>query len=131
MTERPLHVVFLARWYPNRYDPMFGLFVQRHAEAVARYDKVSVVYVHADENAKCNYEIEQDTENGVNAIRVYFKKSNRLVSAFRFFVSCKKGLRLAGRHDLIHVHVLTRMGVVAWLEKVFHKTPYLIPEHWS
>ncbi len=131
MTERPLHVVFLARWYPNRYDPMFGLFVQRHAEAVARYDKVSVVYVHADENAKCNYEIEQDTENGVNAIRVYFKKSNRLVSAFRFFVSCKKGLRLAGRHDLIHVHVLTRMGVVAWLEKVFHKTPYLITEHWS
>ena len=51
-----MKIVFLARWYPHKYDPMFGLFVQRHAEAAALHDKVTVVYVHPDENAKDKYE---------------------------------------------------------------------------
>ena len=61
------HIVFLARWYPHRYDPMFGLFVQRHAEAAALYNDISVVYVHADDNATSKYEIVYDNDNSKNA----------------------------------------------------------------
>ena len=44
MNKERKHIVFLARWYPHRYDPMFGLFVQRHAEAAALFkDRKSVV----------------------------------------------------------------------------------------
>jgi len=46
---QPLHVLNLARWYPNRTDSMPGLFVQRHVEAVARYAKVALVYAHGVE----------------------------------------------------------------------------------
>ena len=126
-----MKVVFLARWYPHKYDPMFGLFVQRHAEAVAHYDQVTVIYVHPDENAKSTYDIERSDENGVDTIRVYYKKTGKISSALRFFRSCRKALKLAGKPDLIHVHVLTRMGVVAYLQKLFHSTPYMITEHWS
>lgn len=126
-----MKVVFLARWYPHKYDPMFGLFVQRHAEAVALYDDVTVIYVHPDENAQSKYEIERSQENGVDAIRIYYKKQDKISSAWRYFQACWKGLKLARKPDLIHVHVLTRMGVVAYLQKKLHGTPYLITEHWS
>lgn len=131
MKENERHIVFLARWYPHRYDPMFGLFVQRHAEAAALYNKVSVVYVHADSQAKEKMEVVRSKEYGIDTIRVYYRKASLLTSAIRFYRSCHKALKIAGKPDLIHVHVLTRMGVVAWLEKILHKTPYLITEHWS
>lgn len=131
MSEKQRHIVFLARWYPHKYDPMFGLFVQRHAEAAALYNSVSVVYVHADASAKDTFDIERSMERGVDTIRIYYKKANKLLSVWRFFKACQKGLQLAGKADLIHVHVLTRMGLIALREKRKNGTPYLITEHWS
>ena len=126
-----MKVVFLARWYPHKYDPMFGLFVQRHAEAAALNDDITVVYVHPDENANRKYDIERIQENGVDTIRIYYKKVGRLNSAWRYYRSCLKGLQLAGTPDLFHVHVLTRMGLVAYRQHKRHGIPYLITEHWS
>jgi hypothetical protein len=31
-----MKVLFLTPWYPHRYDAMSGLFVRKHAQAVAR-----------------------------------------------------------------------------------------------
>ena len=126
-----MKVTFLARWYPHKYDPMFGLFVQRHAEAVALFNEVTAIYVHPDEKATSKFNVERSQENGVDTIRVYYKKTGKITSALRYFKACRKALKLAGKPDLIHVHVLTRMGVVAYLEKLFHGTPYMITEHWS
>ena len=126
-----MKIVFLARWYPHKYDPMFGLFVQRHAEAAALSDDITVVYVHPDTNAHNRYDIERTLENGVDTIRIYYKKTGPLSSAWRYYRACLKGLRLAGKPDLIHVHVLTRMGLVAYRQKLLHGTPYIITEHWS
>lgn len=126
-----MKVLFLARWYPHKYDPMFGLFVQRHTEAASLYDDITVLYVHPDENAKCRYEIEHTKENGVDTIRIYYKKVGPLSSAWRYFRSCMKGLKMAGKHDLNHVHVLTRMGFIAHWQRYLNGTPYLITEHWS
>lgn len=33
--------------------------------------------------------------------------------------------------DVLHVHVLTRLGVIVWVNKIFNKTPYVITEHWT
>lgn len=110
---------------------MFGLFVQRHAEAAALFNDITVIYVHPDEHAKSQYDIERTTENGVDTIRVYYKKRGKTLSAARYFISCRKALKLAGKAELIHVHVLTRLGVVAYLQKKRHGIPYLVTEHWS
>ena len=126
-----MKVVFLARWYPHKYDPMFGLFVQRHAEAAALYDDITVVYVHPDEQAQNQYDIERTNENGVDTIRVYYKKQGKIRSALRYFRACMRGLKMAGKADLIHVHVLTRMGFIAHWKKNYDGTPYIITEHWS
>lgn len=172
MNEERKHIIFLARWYPHRYDPMFGLFIQRHAEAAALFNDITVVYCQQDNEAtrqqvesqsrkvaesqsrdvstipmnnkqdivdasmhynKKNFEIIRTSENNVDTIRIYYKKpKNKILSLLRFYRANMIGLKLCKSPvDLIHVHILTRLGVIAWIHKLLHKTPYIITEHWS
>ena len=141
MNKERKHIVFLARWYPHRYDPMFGLFVQRHAEAAALFNDITVIYCHACERLQdykttsqqaSKFEIIRTNENNVDTIRVYYKKpKNKIQSLLRFYRANMMALKLCKKPDLIHVHVLTRLGVIAWIQKILHKTPYIITEHWS
>ena len=155
MNKERKHIVFLARWYPHRYDPMFGLFVQRHAESAALFNDITVIYCQqttdngqqtgrdvsttpiinkqdVDDASDNNYEIVRTFENNVDTIRVYYKKpKNKILSLIRFYRANMKALKLCKKPDLIHVHILTRLGVIAWIQKLLHKTPYIITEHWS
>lgn len=128
MDNNRKHIVFLARWYPHRYDPMFGLFVQRHAEAAALYNDISVIYVHADNQN----DTVDETINNVRTIRVYFKQSkSKIINLLRFFKANNKALKRLRKPDIIHVHILTRLGIIARWQKLVHGTPYIITEHWS
>ncbi|MBQ2852880.1 MAG: glycosyltransferase [Bacteroidales bacterium] len=184
MNKERKHIVFLARWYPHRYDPMFGLFVQRHAEAAALFNDITVVYCQPvepqsrdasitpkkneqyvidtskhhnnasitpkknelyviDTSKQKNFEIVRTLENNVDTIRIYYKKpKNKILSLLRFYRANMIGLKLckslvethgrvSRKIDMIHVHILTRLGVIAWIQKLLHKTPYIITEHWS
>lgn len=137
MDNNRKHIVFLARWYPHRYDPMFGLFVQRHAEAAALYNDISVIYVHADDTLTQKFDISTDNASKdapwhVSTIRVYYKKpKSKILSLIRFFKANKLALKQLPKPDLIHVHILTRLGIIARWQKLVHGTPYIITEHWS
>ena len=138
MNKERKHIVFLARWYPHRYDPMFGLFVQRHAEAAALFNDITVIYCQQttdngqQTSSKEKFEIVRTNENNVDTIRVYYKKpKNKIQSLLRIYRANMMALKLCKKPDLIHVHVLTRLGVIAWIQKILHKTPYIITEHWS
>ena len=138
MNKERKHIIFLARWYPHRYDPMFGLFVQRHAEAAALFNDITVIYCQQttdngqQSSSNKKFEIVRTLENGVDTIRVYYKKpKNKIQSLLRFYRANMKALKLCKPADMIHVHVLTRLGIIAWIQKLLHKTPYIITEHWS
>lgn len=141
MNKERKHIVFLARWYPHRYDPMFGLFVQRHAEAAALFNDITVIYCHACERLQdykttsqqaSKFEIIRTNENNVDTIRIYYNKpKNKILSLIRFYRANMKALKLCKSADMIHVHILTRLGIIAWIQKKLHKTPYIITEHWS
>ncbi len=136
-------VLFLTPWYPNRFDSMFGLFVQRHAQAISPEYQVSVIYLHGLEgNTRASSEPEIEIQNGVEEIRLYYRKPAKLpvsmkralagsfyVRAFRDAWSYYKNKH--GLPDIIHVHVLTRCGVMAWLLNRRFNIPYVITEHWS
>lgn len=137
MNDDRKHIVFLARWYPHRYDPMFGLFVQRHAEAAALYNDISVVYVHADDTLTHKFDIttdnaSRDAIHRISTLRVYYKKpKSKILSLIRFFKANKLALKQLPKPDIIHVHILTRLGIIARWQKLVHGTPYIITEHWS
>lgn len=136
-------ILHLARWYPNKYDPMFGLFVQKHAEAAAKYCTIGVVYVHQLNNSqqqKTKYLVETINEKNVFTARIYYKPSTipivgKIINILRFFKANNKGIKITsskiGKPNLIHVHILTRLGVVALCNKLTTRTPYIISEHWS
>ena len=142
MKDQP-RVLYLARWYPNRYDPMPGLFIQRHAEAASTCCRVGVVYCHAtqDKNVK-GLDMDFALENGVPTARIYYRNPENNVpvisfvsKTFRFLRANRKGMQKIrdelGGVDLIHVHILTRLGVIALWYKWFDGVPYIISEHWS
>ena len=135
MSLRP-RVLFIARWYPVRMDSMLGLFVVRHAIAVSRFADVTVINVSSDHTLINNYDIEVNTENNINSVIIYYKKSNNaFINLYRNIRSWFKALKIyinnSGLPDIVHIHVLSRTAVPAIYLKLFYNIPYLITEHWS
>lgn len=141
--QEKIKVLYLARWYPNRYDPMPGLFIQRHAEAANKFCRVGVVYSHVVDDEKIKgYDADLSMVDGVPTTKVYYSNSkiniplfSPLVKAFRFFKANKLGIKKINEElegfDVVHVHVLTRLGLIALWYKWFKGIPYIVSEHWS
>jgi glycosyltransferase involved in cell wall biosynthesis len=138
-----LKVLYLPRWYPNRYDPMPGLFIERHARSVSEHVNVAILYVHQDDHLKNSpMELERFKDDELLQLKIYYKPFQfalpvikPLVNICRYINYHRKGLKLIkkefGRPDLIHVNVLTRLGMIALLYKWLTGTPYVITEHWT
>jgi glycosyltransferase involved in cell wall biosynthesis len=119
---------------------MPGLFIRRQAEAVAAFCDVAVLCLHPDEHILNRLEIDISHEGNVHTVTVYYRvaiKDRAILkdpgNLFRFFRACYFGFKVLRefRPDLVHVHVLTRMGLVALLYKMITGRPYLVTEHWS
>lgn len=134
-----INVLFLSQWYPHRYDQMFGLFVQKHAEAVSINCRVKVLYVHPDEKINL-FELKEKTRNNLTELIVYYpvkkqkqhQKISNSINYCRAYWKGYKQIRHDGFHpDIVHANILTRTGAVAYLLKLLKGTPYIITEHWS
>lgn len=133
------NILFLAKWYPNKFDPQLGVFIQKHAKAVSLYSNVSVLHICADNILQTPYQKQVAEAQGFKEIIVYYKNSEGilkpLINSYRYLKAFKTGLDEArqtlGVIDLIHVNVLTRMGVLALLIKKLKKIPYIVTEHWT
>ncbi len=142
MSQQPIHVLFLPKWYPNKLDPFDGNFVENHAHAVKKYAKVSVIFVHSEERENNDFALSQMANNGITEIHVFFKKSNLGISflnkfqtAFRYFnaqlIAYKQLLKTSRQPDVSHIHVMTRSSLLGLYLMVFKRIPYVITEHWS
>ncbi len=144
-TKQRLRVLHLVRWYPNRYDPMPGLFIKRHVESAGIKNDVAVVYTHFEKNNpefKTNYQLEYNVTNGVPTAKVYYKASKctlnplrKLINIIRFYRANRIGVSKVktelGIPDIIHIHILTRLGLIGLYYKLRYNIPYVITEHWS
>jgi len=130
------HILFLPRWYPHLFDPMFGLFVKKHAEAVSLYNKVSILYVQVISNQGKFVKKQSIKEENINTLIYYYRNSNNKTwNVLRFWYYLIIGFCLLkkenGNPNLIHVHILTRLGIFALFLKKIYNIPYVITEHWS
>ncbi|MCQ2231930.1 MAG: glycosyltransferase [Paludibacteraceae bacterium] len=134
-----MNVLFMSPWYPHRYDAMSGLFVRKHAEAVARQCEVTTLYLYPDANVS-EPEVMVQTTNGVHEIYLYYPFVDRpllrqLTKALNFFKAFRKGYKEVkarfGRPDVVQANVLTRCGALAWWLKRREGIPYVIVEHWT
>jgi len=134
-----IKVLFISQWYPHRYDKMFGLFVQKHAQAVSVYCEVKVLYVFADKNIN-RFEIEESHQPNFSELIVYYPKLekklfNFVFNAINYLTAYYKGLKLLRKEgfqpDIVHANILTRTAFIAYLLKLRKGIPYVVTEHWS
>ena len=135
--EGRLKILFLPAWYPSEENRIAGVFIREHAQAVALYNDVIVLYNEgAGNHVKGLYEIASDkTEDGIRTIRIRHKKSpipptSYFICLWSIFKAFRKLMRGGWRPDIIHAHVYSA-GVPAVILGKIYKLPVVITEHWS
>lgn len=140
--RRPRVLFWPGWWYPDRRDPLKGIFIRRHAEAVAPLVDLAVLYVSADPDlVKVRHEIDVIADENGLTVRVFFKplsaprQLSRVVNAWRYFRSARLGIRELrrrwGKPDIVHLHVNPPAGQVAAMKVSFPRLPFFFSEHWS
>ncbi len=140
-TSKPIrfNILLLTEWYPNKFDPQLGVFVEKHAKSVSNYCNVNVIYVCADENLENTYETIINDSNGFQEITIYYKRNLSILKSFintyRYIKANRIGIKKAqnnlGVIDLIHVNILNRPGLVALIINRLKQIPYIVTEHWT
>jgi glycosyltransferase involved in cell wall biosynthesis len=139
VTQPRIKILFLPRWYPSGIDPMPGLFIERHAIVASHFADVAVLAIIPSKDLS---EIKIEHKDHLLTLRYYFKlgqtKShfvNTMINQFRWLKALFRGYTIVRREmkgfDLLHVNVLTRLGVFALLLHYFENKPYVITEHWT
>jgi glycosyltransferase involved in cell wall biosynthesis len=130
--KKQLHVLFLSSWFPSKTHPTLGNFVQRHAEAVALFAKVTVLYLSKNEEVD-SLTIEDSNEENVRVVRVYYKTNGFL---FRNRIQAlKKGIAHinfnTNNPDIIQLNMLWPEGWQALYIQRKWKTPFVISDNWT
>lgn len=142
-----MRVLFTTAWYPNRKVAGDGVFIQKHARAVARLNDVAVLMVQTDEKVR-NKSIDlDDVSEGehLHVALVYVPKIHweipvltGLLRLAWLLLGYLKGYRYltkkywqGQRPEVCHVNVLTRAAMLPLLLKKLYGIPYIITEHWS
>lgn len=145
MKEKKYKVLFLTSWYPDRFNPIKGIFIQAHAEAISQLCYVIIVYVKKDMGLKNKiYDIEHNREHNRFTIKVYYKGTSLkfplvplMINFARYIKASYKALSLIKKNingpfaDIVHVNVTMPAGIVALILKALKGIPYIVTEHYS
>lgn len=141
MRVKGYKVLCLPSWYPTRDNPVSGIFVKKHAEAVARFCDVAVLYVKThSERKRPRYHLQSEVEDDIITMRVRCRTSSfpilkRFVNLIRYFRGVRIGLKALrkdwGNPQLVHVQVAWPAGLAALLLNLISRIPYIITEHWT
>lgn len=140
MSKKP-DILFIASWYPNKYEPTNGDFIQRHAKAVSRFCNVSVIHVFAADQ-KENFISEIIQNEAITEIRVYHKKLQKKIHLLSQLINYRRKmqafkiawqllLKHKERPDAVHLNVFFYGGIFALYLKRKFKIPYIVTEHWT
>lgn len=136
------YVLWLPSWYPNKFEPFNGDFVQRHAAATALFCNITVCHFpqlgHSVEVD--NVPPEEKVNGRLKEVVFYIsfrplgiKFLDRIRYNFQYYRSVFKYLKgyfnLHGLPTLVHVHVPVKAGIIAlWIKKRFGIS-YIVSEH--
>ncbi len=131
ISKNKIKVLWLASWYPNREDSIYGIFIKKQAVATSAFCDVSVLYAHESEGNA--YEIDIQNSPFLEVI-VYYPKSTFLFFKWiRYIKALLKGFNeiknRVGEPELVHVHVVHPVSVMAMYLKIFHQIKYVVSEH--
>jgi glycosyltransferase involved in cell wall biosynthesis len=142
MGNKTLKILFLPKWYPNRFDILDGVFIVDHAKAAALNHDVLLLFVHSDFELSVPKKIIINNSNGYTEMIVYFryKKTgisflDKIIIGIRYlmvqFESYNQIKKKWGTPDIIHIHILLRSSFLALWLNMRRGIPYIISEQWT
>lgn len=139
MEEKRLNILLLPRWYPNRLDPQLGVFIQKHARAIARRCQVVVFFATADPRLQGNtFEYDMSYTDGVREFRYYYAGGNPWQSVMNYrrcWMHFQKTVKLYREDgftpDANHAYILLRTALLARWLRFYRGTPWIFSEQWS
>lgn len=130
--KKQLHVLFLSSWFPSKTNPTLGNFVQRHAEAVALFANVTVLYLSKNSSLD-DIQIEQITKENVCIVRVYYPSNGILF--FKRIQALKKGIAHinfdTNKPDIVQMNMIWPEGWQALFIQKKWKIPFVISDNWT
>ncbi|MFZ1423503.1 MAG: glycosyltransferase [Saprospiraceae bacterium] len=135
------YILHLPKWYPNAEDDLEGIFVKRHIEAShTKFAIVIFAKVCKQINSNKIYYIQESKlKNGIEYLAYYRKEISgilildRLIKFLLYFFLLSKLIKATikkyGLPELIHVHVLLRSSIIAFVFSSIYRVPFLITEH--
>lgn len=135
-------VLWLVSWYPSRVDESNGDFIQRHAEAVAGFCSVYVIYVVKDQNKSRVQGCEEIINGNLVEKIIYYKSTktglkllDRILSHKMYIKKYRQAvaeyININGKPDFVHVHVAMKAGLIALWIKSKWKIPFAVTENWT
>lgn len=138
------YILWLPSWYPNKYEPYNGDFIQRHAKATSEF--CSIVVCHFPQLGEAQHVKETWQEicedKGLKEIVFYktFKPIGlKIIDKIRFNISyyrhalrtLKEYFEQFGPPKIVHVHVPMKAGILAlWIRRKY-KVNFILSEHYS
>src|SRR5258706_1427675 len=133
-------ILFVSGWYPSDETPSYGICVNRHAQAAALNNTVSVVYVHTVSSDESNIiRIKASESNNFFEIKISINKKqfifgiSSLQKAYYFmwaivagYFAVKKNSR---KPDLVYAKILYEGGRQELLVKILFWNPFFCFEH--
>ncbi len=144
MKAKEEYILWLPSWYPNKFEPFNGDFIQRHAQATSLYCKIVVGHfpqlsesvridepsteIHSDNNLK-------ELIHYCKFIPTGIKPFDRLRYNYLYYKQTLKFLKEYfndhGLPKLVHVHIPVKAGNIAlWIKKKY-KIGYIVSEQTS
>jgi len=138
-TKTSLSVLILTKWYPNKFDPQLGVFIQKQAKALSLWCPVSLIYICPDPLLTSQLVAEVKITGQLLEICIYFKKRKGilgiLIHPVLYLMALLKGLKLIRQNkrkiNFINATILNRTGIIALFGRVFFGLPYVVTEHWT
>jgi hypothetical protein len=119
MDHKPLHILFLCSWYPNPDSQTNGIFIKRHAQALALKHHVTVLFVKSVNAVSESYS--ESVNGNLKEILFFYPKSKfqfPIISSFLKYVKFKSHYKkqidaLQSHFDVIHLNFYYR--TLEWL----------------
>jgi glycosyltransferase involved in cell wall biosynthesis len=129
-----LKVLIIPSWYPNKENPVSGIFFKEQAKALSEFIDVAVLNLNiSPKNIFPEEKIEKIgkmTTFTIKKLNVFPKmKLKRLLLKYYTLKSFKKIINIFGTPDIIHAHVTYPAGYMAYILKKKYGIPIVITEH--
>ena len=121
-------VLHLAKWYPNKVEPLLGIFIQKHIQSVQESFDHKVISIYQTNTINSNIHRKVNYLNSTEEVVFYHKKG--LLNKIRVLYKVWKEIKKIQPH-LIHAHVMGWTSTLAYFISNTNQTPFLISEHWS